>query len=175
MEEKVILVDNNDRPLGELEKLQAHQKGLLHRAFSVFVFNSKGDMLLQRRALTKYHSPGLWTNACCSHPRPGEEVLEAAHRRLQEEMGFDTDLVKAFDFVYNSDVGQGLTEHEFDHVFLGTYNNNPVINQDEVHEWRFTPVKQIVDDMNQNPDRYTVWFKIAFDRLIKYYEETKNS
>lgn len=170
--EKVVLVDRNDKQLGEMEKMEAHVKGVLHRAFSIFVFNEKGEMMLQRRALSKYHSPGLWTNTCCSHPRMNEAPEEAIHRRLVEEMGFDTDLKKAFDFVYKSDVGQGLIEHEFDHVFFGQYDGEPKINPDEVEEWKFMSIDDVALDIKESPDDYTVWFKIAFGQLIEYLKTT---
>ncbi len=163
--EKVILVDENDSPLGTMEKMEAHKKGVLHRAFSVFIFNDKGELMLQQRALAKYHSPGLWTNTCCSHPREGEKTDAAAHRRLTEEMGFDCEIEEAFSFLYKSDVGQGLTEHEFDHVFTGYYNSLPQINPEEVNDYKFMKMKDIQEDMKNNPERYTVWFRIAFDEV----------
>ncbi len=163
--EQVILVDENDQSLGLMEKMEAHQKGILHRAFSVFIFNDKNELMLQQRALTKYHSPGLWTNTCCSHPRKGEETINAAHRRMMEEMGFDCDITEAFSFTYKADVGQGLTEHEFDHVFIGKYNDAPNINPEEVNDWKFMPTDKISEDITKFPDRYTVWFRIAFKEL----------
>src|ERR1700733_15003891 len=135
--EEVILVDETDTPLGKMEKMEAHRKALLHRAFSVFIFNSKGEMLLQRRAPGKYHSGGLWTNACCSHPRPGEETSQAAKRRLFEELGFTTPLEKIFDFTYKSEFDNGLTEHEYDHVYVGQYDQGVYPNQEEVCEYMF--------------------------------------
>ena len=169
--EKVILVDENDRAIGTMEKMEAHQRGLLHRAFSIFVFNTKGELMLQQRAFSKYHSPGLWTNTCCSHPREGEKTLEAAHRRLVEEMGFDTSLEEKFSFVYYSDkVGRGLIEHEYDHVFFGVYDGEPDINREEVAAWKFMPVDEIKKDMKQSPEKYTVWFRIAFDEVLKNVE-----
>ena len=163
--EKVILVDENDKPLGTMEKMEAHEKGVLHRAFSVFIFNEKGELMLQQRALSKYHSPGLWTNTCCSHPREGEDTEAAAHRRLVEEMGFDCEIDEAFSFLYNSEVGQGLTEHEYDHVFIGHYNSSPEINPGEVNSYKFMKMEDIREDMNNNPEKYTVWFRIAFDEV----------
>ncbi|MFP4471866.1 MAG: isopentenyl-diphosphate Delta-isomerase, partial [Bacteroidales bacterium] len=162
------LVDKEDRPLGEMEKMEAHQKALLHRAFSIFVFNDKNELLLQQRAAEKYHSPGLWTNTCCSHPRPGEDLLFAGHRRLVEEMGFDCELNKIFDFIYIAELDHGLTEHEFDHVLFGRYNNNPVINPDEVATFKWMDMQDIADDMKAAPEKYTVWFRIAFDRVFDY-------
>lgn len=170
-EEHVVLVDKNDHVLGTMEKMEAHEKGKLHRAFSVFIFNSKGEMMLQQRALSKYHSPGLWTNACCSHPRKDETYLDAAHRRLVEEMGFDTNLKEIFDFIYHADVGQGLTEHELDHVFTGAFNEEPNINIKEVASWKFMDLDELKDDISNKPDIYTVWFKIAFDRVYQYIKE----
>lgn len=170
-EEKVILVDEKDWPLGEMEKMQAHKKAVLHRAFSIFVFNNKNELMLQRRALTKYHSPGLWTNTCCSHPRPAEELLEAGHRRLQEEMGFDCDLKKIFDFIYKAELDQGLTEHEFDHVLFGRYNHRPAINPDEVDDWKLMTMEDVATDMKAHPENYTVWFRIAFDRVKAFLED----
>lgn len=163
--EQVILVDENDQPLGLMEKMEAHHQGLLHRAFSVFIFNKESELMIQQRALTKYHSPGLWTNTCCSHPREGEETINAAHRRMMEEMGFDCDITESFSFTYKADVGQGLTEHEFDHVFIGKYNDTPNINHEEVRDWKFMSMDKISKDMTKSPDRYTVWFKIAFKEL----------
>ncbi len=155
-----------------MEKMEAHIKGELHRAFSVFVFNTKGELMLQQRALSKYHSPGQWTNTCCSHPREGEETTAAAHRRLREEMGFDTPLTEKFSFVYRSDeVGQGLIEHEFDHVFFGYYEGEPDINEQEVHAWEFRSMKEIQESMRRNPRQYTIWFRIAFDEVMRHLGE----
>ena len=146
--ESVILVDEKDRAIGTMEKMEAHQKGVMHRAFSIFVFNDEGELMLQQRALTKYHSPGQWTNTCCSHPREGEITSEAAHRRLVEEMGFDTALEEKFSFTYYSDeVGEGLIEHEFDHVFFGNYQQEPQLNPEEVNAWKFMSMKDIQKDM----------------------------
>lgn len=167
--ELVILVDLNDQPLGKMEKMEAHVKGILHRAFSVFVFNTGNELMLQQRALSKYHSPGLWTNTCCSHPRDGETGEQAAHRRLMEEMGFDCNIEKAFHFTYKADVGQGLTEHEFDHVFIGKTDQKPSINSDEVHGWKYMSMEDIRKDMERNPEKYTVWFRIAFDEVEKHF------
>jgi isopentenyl-diphosphate delta-isomerase len=165
--EQVVLVDAKDNPVGTMEKMEAHEKGVLHRAFSVFIFNGKGELMLQQRALTKYHSPGLWTNTCCSHPREHENVAQAAHRRLQEEMGFDCKIEKVFEFTYKADVGQGLTEHEFDHVFIGHYEHEPAINPAEVHDWKFMNLQAVKKDIEDNPGLYTVWFRIAFDQVLK--------
>ncbi len=165
--EYVILVNKNDLPLGTMEKMEAHEKGVLHRAFSVFIFNSEGKMLLQRRALEKYHSPGLWTNTVCSHPRAGEKTLDAVHRRMKEEMGFDCDVEEAFSFVYNANVGDGLREHEYDHVFVGVSNSIPKPNPEEVGDWKYMDFNEVLDDIKTNPDNYTEWFKIAMKELAK--------
>ena len=168
--EIVILVDKNDRPVGKMEKMEAHEKGILHRAFSVFIFNDKNELMLQQRALSKYHSPGLWTNTCCSHPREGEKTIDAAHRRMMEEMGFDCDFEEAFDFIYKSEVGQGLTEHELDHVFIGHNNEQPKINPDEVNDWKYMSMDSLRAEMKSNPEKYTVWFRIAFDEVWEYLQ-----
>ncbi len=166
--EYVVLVDAKDRELGLMEKMEAHRKGCLHRAFSVFVFNSKNELLLQRRAFSKYHSGGLWTNTCCSHPRKGESCTEGAHRRLQEEMGFTCALKHAFSFTYRSALNNGLIEHEFDHVFMGHFDGEPAINKTEVEEWKPVAMEVVRKDMHQHPDHYTVWFRIVFDRMEAY-------
>lgn len=167
-EEKVILVDENDQPIGLMEKMEAHEKALLHRAFSVFIINAKNELMLQRRALHKYHSPGLWTNTCCSHQRENESTLNAGTRRLQEEMGFVTPLEEKFSFIYKAAFDNGLTEHEFDHVLVGTYEKDPVINEDEVSEWKWMPLLDVKTDIENNPNEYTPWFKIIFE---KFFEE----
>lgn len=166
----VILVDFQDNPIGVMEKMMAHQTGKLHRAFSVFVFNDREELLLHRRALTKYHSPGLWTNTCCSHPMPGEDVAIAAHRRLQEEMGMVCTLVKSFDFVYHAELDNDLIEHEFDHVFFGRTNDIPVINPDEVCEWKWMKLYDIYIDSQLNSEKYTEWFKIALPEVMKQFK-----
>ncbi len=163
--EEVILVDTSDNQTGTEEKIKAHELAILHRAFSVFVFNDTNELMLQRRALHKYHSPGLWTNTCCSHPRPGEETIAAAHRRLVEEMGFDCKLEWKFSFIYKAPFDNGLTEHEFDHVFYGFYNEEPRINEEEVAEWKWISVPELKADIKARPDEYTVWFKIAVAEL----------
>jgi isopentenyl-diphosphate delta-isomerase len=165
MIEQVILVNKNDAVLGHMEKLEAHQKGLLHRAFSTFIFNDKNELLLQRRALGKYHSSGLWTNTCCSHPRPEEDTLAAAKRRLMEEMGFDTVLVKKFDFIYKAALDGGLTEHEFDHVFTGYFEGVPKPNLTEVSEIKWLSLELVKEKVNLFPEEFTEWFKIA----IQYF------
>ncbi len=168
----VILVDEHDVPIGTMEKMEVHQKALLHRAFSVFIFNGKGEMLLHQRAAKKYHSPGLWTNACCSHPKPGEDTLAAAELRLQEEMGFSTQLKKAFDFVYKAPFDNGLTEHEFDHVFIGNYVGIIKPNGEEVSDYCFKTVAEIKNSIQSHPQKYTEWFKIAFSKMEAYLEKT---
>jgi len=171
---EVILVDEHDVPTGTMEKMEVHQKALLHRAFSVFIFNEKGEMLLHKRADKKYHSGGLWTNACCSHPRPGEDTAMAASIRLQEEMGFNTPLTKAFDFVYKAPFDNGLTEHEFDHVFIGTYEGDIVPNPEEVSDYCFKTIEEIRNSIQSHPQKYTEWFKIAFPKMEAYLETVSN-
>tara|TARA_Y100000816_G_scaffold14284_1_gene9352 strand:- start:561 stop:1079 length:519 start_codon:yes stop_codon:yes gene_type:complete len=169
--EKVILVDENDNQVGVMPKLEAHQKGLLHRAFSVFIFNSKYELLLQKRASSKYHSGGLWTNTCCSHPREGEEILDAAKRRLIEEMGIDTSLRKVHDFIYKAELDNDLTEHEFDHVLYGIYNEDPIINKDEADDFKWIDMDSLNEDIITNGDKYTIWFKIAFEYFYNYLKK----
>ena len=166
--EQVILVNTNDEPQGLMEKMEAHIKGVLHRAFSVFIFNSKGELLLQQRALGKYHSAGLWTNACCSHPRPGEENCAAAQRRLKEELGFTTTLTKAFDFIYKTKFGNGLTEYELDHVFIGEYDGSIMPVPEEVADYRFLSPDQVANQLQTHPESYTSWFHIAFPRVAAW-------
>jgi isopentenyl-diphosphate delta-isomerase len=173
MVENVVLVDEFDNELGLMEKMEAHEKGLLHRAFSVFIMNSKNELMLQQRAISKYHSGGLWTNTCCSHPRQGESVEAAAHRRLQEEMGFDCPVEKVLDFVYKAELDKGLTEHEFDHVFVGYSDETPIINPDEVESWKSMSLADVQRDMKSNPDLYTEWFKIIFDRFMREVEKKR--
>ncbi|NND63866.1 MAG: isopentenyl-diphosphate Delta-isomerase [Flavobacteriaceae bacterium] len=168
MEEQVILVNDKDEQIGLMPKMEAHQKGVLHRAFSVFIFNSENELMLQQRALTKYHSPGLWTNTCCSHQRNGESSLEAGKRRLMEEMGFETKLNEATSFIYKAPFDNGLTEHEFDHILVGKYNDAPIINQDEVAAWKWMPLEEVAADIKTNPDIYTAWFKIIFQNFYQY-------
>lgn len=166
MPEFVVLVDNNDNQIGLMEKQAAHLNPTLHRAFSIFIFNSKGEMLLQQRALTKYHTPGLWTNTCCSHPRDGESLADATKRRLKEEMGMECELKEVFNFIYKADVMQGLIEHEFDHVFVGTTDAIPIINREEVEVYKYEIVENIKKDIEKHPEVYTAWFKIAFAKLL---------
>lgn len=171
MEEFVVLVDKDDRELGLMEKQQAHVAGLLHRAFSVFIFNSKGKLMLQQRAASKYHSPTLWTNTCCSHPRQNESYIDAAHRRLKEEMGFDCELKYKFDFIYKANLDNGLTEHELDHVFIGTFDGEPILNPDEVMAYRWMDMEDLKNDIQNNPHNYTAWFKIIFEQYISHIEQ----
>lgn len=175
MIENVILVDVNDNELGIMEKMKAHEQGLLHRAFSVFVFNSKGEILLQQRNKNKYHSGGLWSNTCCSHPRPGEKIHDAANRRLMEEMGMKANLSHAFSFVYKSELDNKLTEHELDHVFLGETNSLPKMNQDEVEDYRYVSIDYLQNDIKKNPSHYTEWLKICFDNLLKFRKNEQNN
>ena len=172
--EKVILVDENDTQVGLMPKLEAHQKGLLHRAFSVFIFNNNYQLLLQKRAVSKYHSGGLWTNTCCSHPREGEETINAANRRLIEEMGIKTNLRKVFDFIYKAELDNELTEYEFDHVFYGLYNEDPIINTEEADDFKWIDMETLNNDITANGQNYTVWFKIAFDYFYKYLNNDNN-
>ncbi|WKW47487.1 isopentenyl-diphosphate Delta-isomerase [Myroides sp. JBRI-B21084] len=174
-EEQVILVNHNDEPIGLMEKIEAHEKALLHRAFSVFVLNNKNQIMLQQRAAHKYHSPLLWTNTCCSHQRVGETNLQAGTRRLQEEMGFTTPLKEVFSFIYKAPFDNGLTEHEYDHVMIGYYNDEPIINKNEVENWKWMNAEDIKNDMQLNPQNYTAWFKIIFDKFYHYIQQAKQS
>jgi len=166
-EENVILVNEKDEQIGLMPKLEAHQKAQLHRAFSVFIFNDNNELMLQQRALNKYHSPGLWTNTCCSHQREGESNIKAGKRRLYEEMGFVTELKETISFIYKAPFDNGLTEHEFDHVMVGYYNDEPKINLDEVANWKWMPLMDVKTDIVTHPELYTEWFKIIFN---KFYE-----
>jgi isopentenyl-diphosphate Delta-isomerase len=164
--EEVILVDENDLALGRMEKLEAHQKGVLHRAFSVFIFNSKNELLIQRRALSKYHSAGLWTNTCCSHPRPGEETLSAAKRRLNEEMGMTSELTYKTHFIYKTEFDNSLIEHEFDHVYTGVSDVTPIINKEEVDSYKWLSLNELKSQIESHPEQFTSWFKIAMEKLF---------
>lgn len=166
--EKVILVDKNDQVLGAMEKMEAHEKGELHRAFSVFLFNEKGDFLLQQRAKDKYHSGGLWTNTCCSHPRPGETVLAAAKRRLREEMGMTAKLSEAFTFIYHAPLDHNLVEHELDHVLVGRARTSPTLNPKEVADWKYMSLDDVAIDLELHPKRYTAWFRICFEQVAEH-------
>jgi len=163
----VILVDTNDREIGTAPKLPAHEAGKLHRAFSIFIWGPDNRVMLQRRALEKYHSGGLWTNTCCSHPCPGESTEAAAHRRLREEMGFDCPLTPAFHFIYRAELDHGLTEHEFDHVYFGVFDGEPVLNRAEACDWRWVAPAALDAEIAAKPATFTVWFKIAWAELRK--------
>jgi len=170
MQENIILVDENDNEIGSGEKLEVHKQGKLHRAFSIFVFNSKKKLMLQKRAIGKYHCGGLWTNTCCSHPRVGENLEESTHRRLKEEMGFDCGLQKVFSFLYKSEFDNGLIENELDHVFVGKWDGTPVVSSEEVSDWKWIEVEELRTDIKENPDNYTPWFKVALERVVSYIE-----
>ncbi|MBP6001309.1 MAG: isopentenyl-diphosphate Delta-isomerase [Flavobacterium sp.] len=172
-EEQVILVNEKDEPIGLMNKMEAHEKAILHRAFSVFILNDNNEVMLQQRAQHKYHSPLLWTNTCCSHQRAGETNIQAGKRRLYEEMGFEVDLKELFHFIYKAPFDNGLTEHELDHVMIGYSNSEPFINPEEVASWKWMKIEAIKDDMIQNPAEYTVWFKIIFDEFYHYLEDHK--
>ncbi len=174
-EEEVILVNEEDQQIGTMPKMEAHEKGILHRAFSVFVMNEKGETMLQQRAAHKYHSPLLWTNTCCSHQRIGETNIEAGKRRLQEEMGFTVDLKELFSFVYKAPFDNGLTEHELDHVMVGSYTESPVINPEEVADWKWMKPVDIQSDIAKNPATYTAWFKIIFERFYDHLVQNSSA
>lgn len=171
MEQELILVNEKDEMTGTAGKMEVHQKGLLHRAFSIFVFNSKGKMLLQQRATNKYHSGGLWTNACCSHPLPGEEIGDAANRRLKEEMGFEIPITKSFDFVYKASFANGLIEYEFDHVFVGEYDGPVPFNKEEVMDICYMSLEAIRDSLTDHPQNYTAWFHLAFPEIEQRWKQ----
>ncbi|MFN2261233.1 MAG: isopentenyl-diphosphate Delta-isomerase [Psychroflexus sp.] len=163
-EKYVILVDEHDNELGTMEKIEAHEKAKLHRAFSVFIYNDKNELMLQQRALTKYHTPGLWTNTCCSHQMLNESNIDAGKRRLQEEMGFKTDLKETISFIYKAPFENGLTEHEYDYILVGRYNDEPNINPEEVNDWKWISLDDLESDIQKNPEKYTEWFKIIFEK-----------
>ena len=169
-QENVVLVDTNNNKLGLMPKMEAHIKGILHRAFSVIIFNNNGDIMLQKRARTKYHTPGLWSNTCCSHQRDNEDNITAGKRRLYEEMGFTTQLQNFDSFIYKVSFSNGLIEHEFDHILTGVYNGIPNLNKKEVDEWKWVSIDYLYHDINNNPDNYTAWFKIIIN---KYSESLK--
>lgn len=164
--DEVILVDEWDNPIGTQEKMKAHETGQLHRAFSIFIFNSKGEMLIQQRAQNKYHSGGLWTNACCSHPRPDEDTLHAAHRRLGEELGMSISLRFMLSFKYKTTFENGLVEHELDHVFVGQSDDQPRLNQQEASDYRYIAPTLLKEDLEKNPEQYTFWFKEIVNEVI---------
>ncbi len=166
MEEHIILVDENDNPIGEEEKLKAHLEGKRHRCISIFIFNSKGELMLQKRALGKYHSGGLWSNTVCGHQRPGEGTISACHRRLKFEMGFDCEMQEAFVFEYHAELDKGITEHEIDHVCFGNYEGSPVPNSDEVGDWKWMDMNELAEDIEKDPGRYTFWLKVALSKVL---------
>ena len=168
--QQVILVNEQDEPIGTMEKIEAHKKGLLHRAFSIFIFNRKGELLLQQRAVNKYHSGGLWTNSCCSHPQPGEETLVAAQKRLEEEMGFITHLEKIFDFVYKAEFNNGLTEYEFDHVFAGEYDGQVEYNKEEVMDYCYRSLQEVRSSLQEHPQKFSTWFQLAFPKIEAWWQ-----
>jgi isopentenyl-diphosphate delta-isomerase len=169
----VILVNERDEWVGSMEKMEAHRKGVLHRAFSIFVMNNKGEMLIQQRAEGKYHSGGLWSNACCSHPSPGESTLGAAHRRLQEEMGFDCELQPLFKLKYKSDVSGDMVEHELDHIYLGYYNREVVVNPKEVKSYKYVALEKLREWIEDQPDQFTNWFRLAMPKFLEHSKEAR--
>lgn len=169
----ITLVDENDKVVGKEEKLEAHKKGLLHRAFSIFIFNKKGELLLQKREKSKYHCGSLWTNTCCSHPRYGEELENAIHRRIVEEMGFDCEMKKVFNVTYKAFFDNGLTEHEFDHVFIGFFEGKVSPNPEEVEEYKWETLENIVLDVKENPSKYTPWFRIIIEEHLEKIQPEK--
>jgi isopentenyl-diphosphate delta-isomerase len=166
----VILVDEEDNPVGTMEKMEAHERGLLHRAFSILLFNSKGELLLQKRSEKKYHSGGLWTNTCCSHPLPDEAMAQSARQKLKQEMGIDVQPVFIYKFRYQTEVDRNLIEHEFDYVFIGSFDGEPVINKEEVEDWKFIDLHSLRKDMEQNPSVYTPWFKL----IVNHHQLERN-
>lgn len=175
MNEEVILVDENDHEIGLMDKLEAHEKGLLHRAFSIFIFNDKNELLMQKRAMGKYHSASLWSNTCCSHPKMGDSIEIACEIRLMEEMGFITELKFFKSFIYKASLGNGLHEHEFDHVYIGRFNGSPVPNSAEVARWRYVDLNELEKDLVANPTHYTAWLKIIFGDVKKYILSKTNN
>jgi isopentenyl-diphosphate delta-isomerase len=173
LEDELVLVDENDHPIGSLPKRRAHEDGgVLHRAFSIFIFDRHKRMLLQRRSKKKYHFGGRWTNTCCSHPRKGESLLEATHRRLQEEMGFNVPLHEIFSFIYRAHDGHsGLSEHEFDHVFVGEYTGVPHPDSEEVDAWKWVEIPDLRADLRAHPEHYTIWFHLAVERVCEWVEQ----
>jgi isopentenyl-diphosphate Delta-isomerase len=168
MIEYIIAVDEQDREIGPVEKIEAHEKGILHRAFSIFIFNSKKELLLQKRHSAKYHSAGLWTNTCCSHPRHGESLQDGVYRRLKEEMGFNCDLKEIFSFVYTAELENNLMENEYDHVFIGTYDGEILADENEAEDFRWGSIDEVIEDISNNPELYTFWFKLVFERVVRF-------
>jgi isopentenyl-diphosphate delta-isomerase len=171
----VIVVNERDEWLGVMEKMAAHREGVLHRAVSVFILNNKNELLLQQRAAEKYHSGGLWTNTCCSHPLPGESTLAAAHRRLKQEMGFDTNLEPIFTLRYKADVGDGLTENEYDHMFVGRYNDAPLLNPEEAMAYQYLPIDAVAQWLKEKPQEFTAWFHLAFPMFVNHLQQVNAS
>lgn len=171
MEEQVVLVDENDNAIGVEGKAAVHRSGKLHRAISVFIFDAGNRVLLQQRASTKYHSAGLWSNTCCTHPRPEEDNITAANRRLREEMGIECELSKAFSFVYQASLPNCLVEHEYDHIFFGRYDGEPVPNRDEADDWQWMDMEKLSVDVKRNPDSYSFWLAVCLDRVVAYRAE----
>ena len=169
--DQVILVNEQDEQIGVMEKIEAHEKALLHRAFSVFIFNDKGELMLQQRAADKYHSPLLWTNTCCSHQKEGESNIDAGKRRLQEEMGFSTELKEVCSFIYKAPFDNGLTEHEFDHVLTGYYNDEPNLNPEEANAYKWVKLEDVKADIEKNPKEYTAWFIIIFEKFYDFISQ----
>ena len=167
----LVLVDDTDRQWGKMEKMEVHQLGLLHRAFSIFIFNTQGQMLLQQRNDEKYHSGGLWTNTCCSHPQFGEDMNDAVNRRLYEEMGMEADMQFAFSFIYKAHFDNGLTEHEFDHVYMGISDVIPKPDKDEVKSWKYMNMEDIAANLKAQPEQYTHWFRICFEKAVAHYHQ----
>lgn len=173
-EEEVILVDENDNPIGTMPKLEAHLEGKLHRAFSVFIFNSAGELLLQQRAFDKYHSAGKWTNTCCSHPRPDELTIDAAHRRLKEEMGMESELIPVFNFSYRAELENGLIENEYDHVYFGSTDTLPIPNPQEVANFKYMTMEALEQSLHHQDEDYTAWLKICFEQVMEAYRKNYN-
>jgi isopentenyl-diphosphate delta-isomerase len=171
----VILVNERDKAIGTMDKMKAHELGVLHRAFSIFLFNDNGELLLQKRNDSKYHSGGLWTNTCCSHPKPSDILKEGALKRLNEEMGIAADIKFVFSFIYKAEFDNGLIENEFDHVFLGSFNGIPNINSDEVSDWKYMSLQSIKNEIELSPELFTEWFKIALPKLEIYLSENGKS
>ncbi|MEM9052923.1 MAG: isopentenyl-diphosphate Delta-isomerase [Bacteroidota bacterium] len=175
MSEEVILVDSSNKQIGTMEKMEAHEKGELHRAFSIFIFNDDGEMLLHQRADEKYHCGGMWTNAVCSHPRPGEEQIDALNRKMDQEMGFYSEVEKAFDFKYRAELDNGLIEHEYDEVYFAVYNGDFNPNPEEVQAYRFASIEDIRSEIAENPDLFTPWFKMLFEQMSLYFKSLKRA
>lgn len=173
--DKVILVDSNDTPIGVMDKLEAHQKGLLHRAFSIFLFDSQGRMLLQKRAEQKYHCGGLWSNTCCSHPLPDTDMSTCLQRKLAQEMGINVTVYKAFDFMYEVTLENGLIEHEYDHVYIGEFNGSPDPNPEEVCKWCYASKEEIHQTMQQSPESFTPWFRMLYPKIEDYFLQVKRA